>query len=52
MKALLVTYDKEKIVETCEVEISDLHDFSSGPYADTIPFSVGSNQNIIEIYKK
>lgn len=49
MKAILVTYNKDVSCETAEVEIDVKHDFSKGPYQDTVPFSVGSNQNVIPI---
>lgn len=48
MKAVLRTYDKEKHISDKIVEISDSHDFF-GPYADTVPFSVGSNQSILPL---
>jgi hypothetical protein len=31
------------------VEVSEDHDFSKGPYQDTVPFCVGSNQYLYEI---
>lgn len=49
MKAVLRTYDKEKHISDKIVEISDSHDFLDGPYADTVPFSVGSNQSILPL---
>jgi len=49
MKAILRTYNKETLVSDKIVDISDDHDFSNGPYVDTVPFSVGSNQTIIPI---
>ncbi len=47
MKAFLINYRKEEIAEVRPVEISDDHDWLSGPYVDTVPFSVGSNETII-----
>jgi len=46
MKAVLVTYNGEMKESRVIVEISDDHNFADGPYADTVPFSVGSNQSI------
>ena len=49
MKAILRSWDtRESTYEDAIVEISDAHTFSDGPYVDTIPFSVGSNQEILE----
>ena len=49
MKATLRTWHAPDDVSTLKlVEISDDHDFAQGSYADTIPFAVGSNQEIIE----
>lgn len=48
MKAVLITYDGERIVQKDIVEISD--DFQFGVddvYGDKVPFSVGSNQTIV-----
>ena len=45
-RARLITYQGETIVQSNIVEILPGHDFSAGPYQDTIPFSVGSNQTI------
>jgi hypothetical protein len=47
MKAILVTYDGQSIESRQLVEISDNHDWSGGPYQDTVPFSVGSNQQLV-----
>lgn len=47
MTAYLVTYGQEDIVDIYPVEIADNHNWSDGPYADTIPFAVGSNQTIV-----
>ncbi|MBV6513914.1 MAG: hypothetical protein FMNOHCHN_03496 [Ignavibacteriaceae bacterium] len=49
MKAILRTYDKDSHISDKIVEISDNHDFLDGPYADTVPFSVGSNQSILPL---
>jgi hypothetical protein len=49
MKALLITYDQESLVESRLVDIHDDHNFADGPYQDSVPFSVGSNQTIVEI---
>ncbi len=46
MKAVLVTYCGEEISDRKIVDIDDNHNFYDGPYVDTIPFSVGSNQSI------
>lgn len=46
--AILRTYYKEKYHDTA-VMIDEDHDFSGGPYQDTIPFPVGSNQEIVPI---
>ena len=48
MKAILISYDHERIIQVEVVEISPDHAFSNGPYVDTVPFSVGSNQSIVE----
>ena len=32
---------------TPKVEIADTHNFADGPYVDTVPFAVGSNQTIL-----
>lgn len=47
MKAILKTYASEKVSNYQLVEISDHHDFTDS-YADTVPFAVGSNQEILE----
>lgn len=52
MKALLITYGKEEVIQVDEVEIDPKHDFSNGPHQDTIPFSVASNQDIVPIGRK
>jgi hypothetical protein len=31
------------------VTISDNHNFADGPYVDTVPFAVGSNQEILPL---
>jgi len=46
MKAVLVTYRGEETAFKDVVEIDDNHNFADGPYVDTIPFAVGSNQSI------
>jgi len=45
MKAYLVTYLVEQIVDVHLVEISDEYDGDC--YGDSVPFSVGSNQSIV-----
>jgi hypothetical protein len=47
MKALLVTYNNEKLSECRLVDVADDHDFAGGPYQDSVPLAVGSNQAII-----
>jgi hypothetical protein len=42
MKAVLVTGDREKIVDRSAVDLPDNYD--GDPYGDTVPFCVGSNQ--------
>jgi hypothetical protein len=49
MKAILRTYHNELSFTDDVVEIDDNHDFSNGPYQDTVPFAVGSNQTILEL---
>lgn len=49
MKAILRSYHSETSRTDKLVEISDSHDFAQGPYVDTVPFSVGSNQSILPI---
>lgn len=48
MKAVLITYKGEAIESRKIVEISDDHKWEDGPYVDTIPFSVGSNQTVVD----
>ena len=47
MTAILRTYQSETTFTEELVEISDDHIFAYGPYQDTVPFSVGSNQEIL-----
>jgi len=49
--AMLVTYDSFTgwPRDERECEISSEHDFSKGPYQDTVGFAVGSNQDIEEV---
>lgn len=47
MMAVLRTYQGEDKITDKLVEISDDHNFANGPYVDTVPFAVGSNQAII-----
>jgi hypothetical protein len=47
MIAILRTYLKETIIIDEQVEVDDDHIFAYGPYQSTVPFSVGSNQEII-----
>ena len=49
MKAILRTYKNEQDFTEKLVEVSDEHEFSDGPYEDTVPFAVGSNQTIIPL---
>ena len=50
MKAILRTWNLATATFFDKmVDISENHDFSKGPYQDTIPFSVASNQEIIPI---
>lgn len=49
MKAILRTYHSETNITEEVVEISDDHHFEDGPYVDTIPFSVCSNQAIVPL---
>lgn len=49
MKAILRTYQQDEHVSDKVVEIDDSHNFNDGPYVDTIPFSVGSNQEIVPL---
>jgi len=49
MKAILRTYHSETNISEEVVEISDDHHFEDGPYVDTIPFSVGSNQSVLPL---
>ncbi len=52
MKAILRTYHNEHSATDRVVEIDDDHDFSNGPYQDSVPFAVGSNQTILELLTK
>jgi hypothetical protein len=47
MTAILRTYLNEKVICEEKVEIDDDHIFAYGPYQETVPFSVWSNQDII-----
>jgi hypothetical protein len=47
MTAILRTYISENVFTEEMVEINDDHIFAYGPYQDTVPFSVGSNQSIL-----
>jgi hypothetical protein len=49
MKAILRTYQSENLFFEEEVEIDDDHIFAYGPYQDTVPFAVSSNQEILPI---
>lgn len=49
MPAILVTYHKENVVARMLVVVMADHDFTKGPYQDTVPFAVGSNQMILDI---
>lgn len=45
--AILRTYASETNILDVMVEVEDEHDFTDS-YADTVPFSVGSNQSILD----
>jgi hypothetical protein len=47
IKAILRTYHSETESSDRVVDIDPAHDFAGGPYVDTIPFAVGSNQAIL-----
>lgn len=49
MNAILRTWRSELYYEDSLVQISDNHHFEDGPYVDTVPFSVGSNQEILSV---
>ena len=49
MKAILRTWFSDMFHVDDIVEIHDNHEFFNGPYADTVPFSVGSNQEILPL---
>lgn len=49
MKAILRTHFSETKLVDKIVDIDDKHNFVGGPYQDTVPFSVGSNQEIIPL---
>lgn len=49
MKAILRTWHREGESTDQLVEIDDDHDWAGGPYQDTVHFSVGSNQEILEL---
>lgn len=47
-KAVLVTVGHKGHIEYAHrVLISEDHDWANGPYADTVPFAVGSNEYLI-----
>jgi hypothetical protein len=47
MTAILRTYISESVFTEEMVQVDDNHIFAYGSYQDTVPFSVGSNQDII-----
>ncbi len=47
--AAMVTYLGEKVIRREPVQVEEDHVFLAGPYQDTVPFSVGSNQQIVEM---
>lgn len=50
--AILRTYsDNSGKYDDQPVEISAEHEFSQGPYQDTVGFAVGSNQTIISLHE-
>jgi hypothetical protein len=49
MKAILRSWHNETSHTDEVVDIHDDHDFGGGPYQDTVPFAVGSNQSILAI---
>jgi hypothetical protein len=47
-KVVLVSIGHNGKIESARrVLIAEDHDWAGGPYADTVPFSVGSNQYLI-----
>lgn len=50
MKAVLRTWNiPNATYEDQIVTVDNHHNFLNGPYADTVPFAVGSNQEILPI---
>jgi hypothetical protein len=50
IKATLRTWNNGDRSFTDSVVLIDrTHDFASGPYQDTVPFAVGSNQEVLPI---
>jgi len=49
MKAILRTFHSELRFIDVLCEIADDHDWAQGPYQDTVPFSVGSNQTLFPV---
>ena len=50
IKAILRTWDFRTATYTDKiVEIRENHVFTNGPYEDTVPFAVGSNQEILPL---
>ena len=49
MIAILRTYGCDGRFDDSIVNISDDHKFEEGPYVDTVPFPVGSNQSILSL---
>ena len=47
MKAILISYAADTPCETALVELPDHYD--GDPYGDTVPFCVGSNQELITL---
>ena len=49
MRAILRTYGCYFGFDDSIVNIRDDHKFEEGPYVDTVPFPVGSNQSILSL---
>jgi len=49
LEAILRTYVSEGFYFDEIVLIDATHDFIGGPYQDTIPFAVGSNQEVLPV---
>ncbi len=49
MKAFLRTYTAEDRWTQRLVDVDDAHVFANGPYVETVPFAVGSNQAVLPV---